>query len=146
MILSFDLDDTLITRIHNWNFEPEIPGFRIDSEYLRLGTVELFRWIRTQNHQIYLYTNSYRGFKNLSDWFFECGIPVDKVINQVVHDEMRMKKGAGIRTQKVPLWFEIDMHFDDLDELADEERIYQVLPNDEYWVETVKKFVADKIN
>ena len=142
MRLSFDLDDTLVTRIHSWTFEPGLPGFREDSEYLRLGTVELFNWIRQNGHEIWIYTNSYRGFKNLTDWFTHCNIPVDQAINQVLHDEARMKLDPRNRVQKFPPWFEIDMHFDDLDELASVDNIFQVLPTDDNWVETIKNYIV----
>ena len=58
MRISFDLDDTLITRTYDWEFEPDLPGFREESEYLRKGTVDLFHWVREQGHEIWIYSIS----------------------------------------------------------------------------------------
>ena len=92
MRISFDLDETLLSRTVKWELEPGLNGFREDSEYLRKGTREIFQWIRSLEHEIWIYTNSYRGFKALEKWFNDCGLPVDKVINQVIHDDMKFQK------------------------------------------------------
>lgn len=141
MRISFDLDGTLISRQIDWEVEPNLKGFRKDQDYLRKGTIELFKWIRLKNHEIWIYTNSYRGFKELKRWFDECGIPVDKVINQVLHDEKKLENDCNLTPEKNPNWFDIDMHFDDSDELAQQGNVYKVDPLDLNWVEQVKQYI-----
>jgi phosphoserine phosphatase len=67
--ISFDLDQTLISPNIDWDIEPNLRDFRGGDWHLRKGTVELFKWIREQNHEIWIYTNSYRGWKALDSWF-----------------------------------------------------------------------------
>jgi hypothetical protein len=141
MRISFDLDETIIS---DWEVEPDLRGFRGNKERLRKGTVELFEWIRKQNHEIWIYTNSYRGWKALESWFQHCGIPVDGVINQIVHDEKRNEQDKNCKLEKNPKWFGIDMHFDDLDELAEQEGIYKIDPLDSSWTDKVKQYIDDK--
>jgi hypothetical protein len=141
MRISFDLDETIIS---DWDVEPDLRGFRGNKEHLRKGTVELFKWIRQQNHKIWIYTNSYRGRKALESWFQDCGIPVDGVINQIIHEQKRSEQGRKCTLGKNPEWFEIDMHFDDLDELAEQERIYYIDPLDSFWTDKVKQYIDEK--
>ena len=141
MRISFDLDETLLSRHVNWEIEPGLKGFREGEEFLRKGTVELFKWIRSLEHEIWIYTNSYRGFKALETWFNECGIPVDKVINQIIHDEKKFERDKSFKPDKNPDWFGIDMHFDDLDSLAEQEKIYKIDPLDSDWVNKVKSYI-----
>jgi hypothetical protein len=144
MRISFDLDETLISRNIDWEVEPDLKGFRGDEERLRKGTVELFKWIREQNHEIWIYTNSYRGWKDLDSWFQDCGIPVDGVINQVVHDQKRDEQNQKCKLEKNPEWFGIDLHFDDSEELAEQERIHKIDPLDSSWTDRVKQCINEK--
>ena len=144
--ISFDLDETLISRNINWEVEPNLKGFRGVEEHLRKGTVELFKWIREHYHEIWIYTNSYRGWKALDSWFQDCGIPVDGVINQIVHDQKRNEQDPKCQLEKNPKWFGIDLHFDDLLELAEQERIYKIDPKDYSWTDKVKQHINEKVN
>ena len=144
MRISFDLDETIISRNINWEVEPDLKGFRGDEERLRKGTVELFKWIREQNHEIWIYTNSYRGWKALESWFQDCAIPVDGVINQIVHEQKRNEQDLKCKLEKNPEWFGVDLHFDDLDELAEQEGIYKIDPLDSSWTDKVKQFIDEK--
>jgi hypothetical protein len=141
MRISFDLDETIIS---DWEVEPDLKGFRGNKECLRKGTVELFKWIREQNHEIWIYTNSYRGRKALESWFQNCGIPVDGVINQFAHEQKRNEQDLRCKFEKNPKWFRIDMHFDDLEELAEQERIYYIDPLDSSWTDKIKKYIEEK--
>lgn len=143
MRISFDLDETIISRKIGWEVEPDLKGFRGGEERLRRGTVELFKWIREQNHEIWIYTNSYRGWKELDSWFQDCGIPVDGVINQVVHDEKRNEQGRMSALGKNPEWFGIDLHFDDLDELAEQKGVCKIDPLDASWTDTAKQYINE---
>jgi hypothetical protein len=144
MRISFDLDETIISRNINWEVEPVLNGFRGHEERLRKGTVELFKWIREHNHEIWIYTNSYRGWKALESWFLDCGIPVDGVINQIVHDEKRFELDKNCKLEKNPKWFGIDLHFDDLDELAEQDGICKIEPFDASWIDKVKQYIDEK--
>ena len=143
MRISFDLDETIISRNIDWEEEPGLKGFRGNKERLRKGTVELFKWIREQNHEIWIYTNSYRGRKALESWFRDCGIPVDGVIDQFVHDEKRYEHDRMCNLEKNPKWFGIDLHFDDLDGLAEIKGVYKIDPLDASWTDTVKQYIND---
>ena len=145
MRISFDLDETIISRNSDWEVEPDLRGFRGEKERLRKGTVELFKWIREQNHEIWIYTNSYRGRKALESWFKDCGIPVDGVIDQIVHEQKRNEEDRMIKLEKNPEWFGIDLHFDDLDELAGQEGVCKIDPLDASWTDTVKQYIK-KVN
>lgn len=137
MILSLDLDDTLITIGRPpWPCEPGLPCYPDGGESLRLGTVALFCELRSQGHAIWLYTNSYRSCEILHTWFSACGIPVDGIINQSRHDDTRFREDPGFKKPKNPTWFGIDLHVDDLD-LGAELRGLRVSPSDESWAEKV---------
>ncbi len=144
MRISFDLDETLISASDSWQVEPDLPGFRDDRERLRLGTSQLFRWLRSEGHEIWIYTNSYRGFKDLARWFTACRLPVDEVINQIKHDEKRFELDPRVRVDKNPAWFDIDLHFDDLIELSSDSRIEIIDPSDSEWVARVMQIVGQK--
>ena len=142
--ISFDLDQTLISRDIDWEAEPNLKGFRGGKWRLRKGTVELFKWIRKHHYEIWIYTNSYTGWKDIASWFQECGIPVDGVINQIVHDQKRNEHDPKCQLDKNPKWFEIDLHFDDLDELAEQECICKIDPLDSFWTDRVKQYINEK--
>lgn len=108
MKISFDLDDTIISTnkfsLEKKSFWSKIIG----AERIRLGTIKLFKELRTQDHQIYVYTTSYRSKVKIKLMFLYYGIPVDFVINQYLH-EKRVRKNIS----KFPPEFDIDIHIDD---------------------------------
>ena len=112
MVISFDLDDTLIPGIKN--FETEKQNFfqrMIGLDRIRYGTTDLFKILRSHGHKIYIYTTSYRSIVKIKLTFYFYGIPIDKVINQQIHTkELRELK---TRTSKYPPAFGIDIHIDD---------------------------------
>lgn len=66
MIVSFDIDDTLIPC--NYSFELEKPTFKsrfLRAEPLRKGTVELFSILLKKNIEIWIYTTSFRSVFHL---------------------------------------------------------------------------------
>jgi hypothetical protein len=142
--ISFDLDETIISRNIDWEVEPNLKGLRGGQWRLRKGTVELFKWIREHNHEIWIYTNSYTGWRDIAFWFNDCGIPVDGVINQIIHEQKRNEQDPRCELEKNPKWFGIDLHFDDFDELAAQERIYKIDPRDSFWTEKVKQHINNK--
>ena len=111
MKISFDLDDTIISTT-KFSLEKESFWSKIiGAERIRLETIKLFKELRIQNHQIYVYTTSYRSKVKIKLMFLCYGIPVDFVINQYLH-EKRVRKNGKI-VSKFPPEFDIDIHIDD---------------------------------
>jgi hypothetical protein len=112
MIISFDLDDTLIPGIKKFETEKRSIFQKLCSiEKIRIGTIELMKSCKLQGHQIYIYTTSFRPANKIWWTFYTYGIKLDKVINQKKHE-------ATLRTQstlysKYPPAFNIDIHIDD---------------------------------
>ena len=142
--ISFDLNQTLISRNIDWEAEPNLKGFRGGEWRLRKGTVELFKWIREHNHEIWIYTNSYTSWEYIASWFQDCGIPVDGVVNQAVHDQKSNEQDPIGGFEKNPSRFGIDLHFDDVDDFAEQERIYKIDPLDSFWTDRVKQQINEK--
>jgi len=111
MIISFDLDDTLISKnkfeLEKSNLLQQFFGL----ENLRKGTIDLFRELKKQKHQIYIYTTSYRSESRIKWTFYSYGVSVDFVINQQKHQKSIRKK--DIYCSKFPPMFNIDIHIDD---------------------------------
>jgi hypothetical protein len=79
---------------------------------LQICGISLFKILRADGHRIYIYTTSFRSIIKIKLTFYLYGIPVDKVINQRIHNkELRELK---TRTSKYPPAFGIDIHIDDL--------------------------------
>ncbi|KAF2326739.1 hypothetical protein [Flavobacterium ginsenosidimutans] len=111
MIISFDLDDTLILNnkfdLDKRNLFHKI--FRI--ERLRKGTVVLFKELKKRKHKIYIYTTSHRSISKIKWMFYSYGISVDYIINQQKHQRSLLNK--NIYCSKFPPSFNIDLHVDD---------------------------------
>jgi hypothetical protein len=112
MIISFDLDDTLIPGTKMFATEEQnLIQKLIGIEGIRKGTIELFKELRSRRHSIYIYTTSFRSTFKTKLTFLSYGIPVDKVINQQFHD--RELKESKRKCSKFPPAFGIDIHVDD---------------------------------
>jgi FMN phosphatase YigB (HAD superfamily) len=112
VIISFDLDDTLIPGTKTFDTEEQNVIQRLMGiERIRKGTIKLFRELRSRGHTIYLYTTSFRPTTKAKLTFLSYGIPVAKVINQQCHD--RKLKENKARYSKFPPAFGIDIHVDD---------------------------------
>jgi hypothetical protein len=112
MIISFDLDDTLITGTKTFDTEHQNLIQKLTGiERIRKGTIELFKELRSRDHKIYIYTTSFRPTLKVKLTFLSYGIPVDRVINQKCHD--RELKENKTRSSKFPPAFGIDIHIDD---------------------------------
>jgi FMN phosphatase YigB (HAD superfamily) len=111
MIISFDLDDTLIPGTKTFDTEDQNLIQKLTGiERIRKGTIELFKELRSRGHNIYIYTTSFRPTIKAKLMFLS-GIPVDRVINQPCHD--RELKENKTRCSKFPPAFGIDVHVDD---------------------------------
>lgn len=140
MKISFDLDDTIISKtkfsLENESLIQKIIG----AERIRLGTIKLFKELRTKGHKIFVYTTSYRSKAKIKLMFLSYGIPVDFVINQQLHTKRLKMKGKNI--SKFPPAFDIDIHVDDSVGVQMEGEKYGfktiiISVSDENWVETV---------
>ena len=116
MLITFDLDDTLIC------WQPEIPAEPVTVpwhqrwfpiEPLRYGTVDLFRQLRRLGWQIGIYTTSNRKAGYIKKLFNLYGLKLDLVINQNKHEkivnDLRVKK----KPSKLPNRVDSKLHIDD---------------------------------
>ncbi|WP_428233109.1 hypothetical protein [Flavobacterium sp.] len=140
MIISFDLDDTLISK-NNFQLEKSnlLQQF-LGIEGIRKGTISLFKEIKKQKHQIYIYTTSYRSESRIKWMFYSYGISVDFVINQQKHNRRISKK--NIHCSKFPPLFNIDIHVDDSIgvEMEGQKNGFKTIiisETDENWTETI---------
>lgn len=112
MVISFDLDDTLIPGIKQF---PTIKRNLIQRlwriEKLRTGTIELMKACQEQGHKVYVYTTSYRKPSKIKWMFYSYGIKLDRIINQEIH--YQVLKGQSIKPSKFPPAFNIHLHIDD---------------------------------
>ena len=112
MIISFDLDDTLIPGIKTFDTSRKSLIHKIlKIESLRVGTVELMKNLQASGHKIYIYTTSFRTTTKIWVTFLLHGIKLDKIINQKIHD-ITLKDKAKLYSKYPPI-FNIDIHVDD---------------------------------
>ncbi|MDM1395707.1 hypothetical protein [Myroides odoratimimus] len=111
MIISFDLDDTIISNVR-FPLEVEPIWAKIlGVERVRLGTIALFKELRNNGHKIYVYTTSYRSAFKIRLMFWSYGISIDCIINQQLHEKRLGSKSKSV--SKLPSEFGIDIHVDD---------------------------------
>jgi len=145
MIISFDLDNTLIPGTKQFETEKQnIFQQLTGQEKIRLGTIGLFKELRTRGHSIYIYTTSLRSIPRIKFLFYSYGIPVDKIINQQRHN--RTLRGKRTMASKLPPAFGIDIHIDDSPGLKIEGDRFQfktiiIQENDQNWETTIMKYL-----
>lgn len=151
MLITFDLDDTLIC------WQPEIPiepvtlpwhhkWFRI--EHLRYGTVDLFKQLRNLGWQIGIYTTSHRTSKYIKKLFNFHGLKLDLVINQNQHEKIIKNLREKRKPSKLPNWVNAKLHIDDSEGVFIEGKRFNfralvVDPLDYNWT---KKVLAESIS
>ena len=115
MIVSFDLDDTLFVAEGKFATEkqPRFPYNLIYRERLRLGTVELMRWIRSQNIELWIYTTSFRSQGYIRGLFRCYGIRLDQIVNGERHAKEVQAGRREAMPSKYPGKYKIDLHIDD---------------------------------
>jgi len=112
MIISFDLDDTLIPTTKKFQTEPRTILQRLlGIEELRTGTIATMRACRSKGYKIYIYTTSLRSVSRIRWTFYTYGIRIDRIINHRVHEKTMSRHHAN--TSKYPPAFNIDIHVDD---------------------------------
>ncbi len=116
MLITFDLDDTLIC----WQQEvPKEPmnkpwylwWFRAES--LRKGTVELFNRLRAAGWDIGIYTTSHRRPCYIKRLFRLHGLKLDTVTNQSGHEKLIQGLKIKRKPSKLPSKVGSDLHIDD---------------------------------
>ena len=140
MRIAFDLDDTLIATTHDFPIEMPIKKFCsyfFKYESLRKGTAKLFSQCRSQNHEIWIYTTSFRSPIYIKRLFWLYGIPIDGIVNQKIHSQI-VKQNIS----KYPPAFDIDVLIDNSEGVKIEGerhgfKTIWILPDDKQWVENI---------
>ncbi len=115
MIVSFDLDDTLFVPEDKFETEkpPRFPYNLIYRERLRLGTVELMKWIRSEGIELWIYTTSFRSQVYIRGLFKCYGIKPDQIVNGERHAREVQAGRREAMPSKYPGRYKIDLHIDD---------------------------------
>ena len=123
MIISFDLDDTLIPGVKSFETERQTRFQKICGvEKIRLGTAFLIKTLQSQGHKVFVYTTSLRTTQKIRTSFFTYGIRFNKIINQMTHQQT-LGTNAG-KCSKYPPAFGIHIHIDDSEGVAMEGKRY----------------------
>lgn len=151
MLITFDLDDTLICWQPETPAEPvELPWYQkwFPIEPLRYGTVDLFRKLRNYGWQIGIYTTSHRKSKYIKKLFNLHGLELDLVINQHEHEKIVKNLKEKRKPSKLPSRVNSHLHIDDSEGVLVEGQRFQfraliVDPLDANWT---KKVLAESIS
>lgn len=123
MIISFDLDDTLIPTTTRFKTESRtIFQKLLGIEEIRAGTITLMKASQAKGHKIYIYTTSLRPVNKIRLTFYTYGIRIDRIINQRIHKETMSR--LLLSASKYPPAFKIDIHIDDSKGVAQEGQRY----------------------
>ena len=130
MIISFDLDDTLFVSEDKFDVEKPLP-FPLNviyKERLRLGSIELMKYIRKKGMGLWIYTTSYRN-------------------GQRHADEVQVGHLEGMPS-KYPSKYRIDLHIDDDISVMQNGKIYGfnvflISGQDNEWVDNIKKKLSE---
>ena len=143
MNISFDLDGTLIP--NGIEFETEKCSrlakiFGI--EEIRKGTPELINDLKTQGHNVHIYTTSFRTKRKIRRTLKYYGITVDRIVNQT--ENQLLLKRQKINSSKFPPIFGFDVHIDDSKGVGIESEQHNfkaiiIEPSDKNWTEKIIK-------
>ena len=144
MLISFDLDETLICRRGQVASEPnQVPWvFRAwFDEPLRLGFCRLYRELRQKGWQVCIYTTSLRPAWQIRFWLWWYGVRLAKVINQSSH-AAQVGQTLAPCPSKHPPSYDIWVHVDDSELVVAEGERYGfktilVKPTDTDWVDQI---------
>lgn len=119
LVISFDLDDTLIPGAVPFDTEPHSWWQRVrGAELIRKGTAGLFKTLQSQGHTLCIYTTSLRPPRRVKSMLAGYGIGVDRVITRQTHLDNPGARHTG--ASKYPPAFGIDLHIDDSAGVAQE--------------------------
>ena len=141
MIISFDIDNTLIPYSNEFKTEQVSWFWKVmGAEPIRDGSIDLFKKLEKDGHQLWIYTTSFRSPFSLKKTFFAHGLQPKRIINQDVNQ--RELKKHQCMASKHPGLFGIDLHIDDSEGVRIEGEQYHfntliVRPDDTGWVEKV---------
>jgi len=146
MKVSFDLDDTLFVSPDNFKTEEKLkfPFCRIYKERLRLGTIDLLKWIREQGIELWIYTTSFRTEAYIRGLFRCYGIILDSVVNGDRHTREVQADKRDAMPSKYPSKYRIDLHVDDDISVVQNGRTYGfkvflIGAQDDEWTEKIKQ-------
>lgn len=151
MLITFDLDDTLIC------WQPEIPTEPVNlpwhhkwfrPEPLRYGTVGLFKQLRNYGWQIGIYTTSHRKSTYIKKLFNLHGLKLDIVVNQDRHEKIIKNLREKRKPSKLPNRVNAQLHIDDSEGVVAEGKRFNfrtlvVDPLDNNWT---TKVLAESIS
>lgn len=141
MIISFDLDNTLIPYSNEFDVESKTIFSKIfRTEQLRKGTKTLFNELEKEGHELWIYTTSYRSILKIKLLFKAYGLTPFKVINQ--SKNLKTLKQHQCYASKNPKLFGIDVHIDDSKGVEMEGEKYNfrtiiIPPKDKDWTNTI---------
>jgi len=141
MIISFDLDNTLIPYSDEFEVEDTTLLSRLfKAESIRKGTIQLFEELTSRGHTIWVYTTSFRSQFKMKKTFRAYGLNPSKFINEKINQ--RVLKKHQCSASKNARLFGIDVHIDDLEGVGMEGKKYGfetiiLDTNDKDWSEKV---------
>jgi hypothetical protein len=144
MRIAFDLDGTLIPLPGSaMAIEPRrLLPWLIWREPIRKGAPALLRELRSEGHEVWIYTTSLRDPARLRLWFAAFGVRLGGIVNSARHAVVT--SGQSINCSKYPPAFGIDLLIDDAEGVSLEgERfgfsVLRVFEDDPSWCAAVKK-------
>ncbi|HAS46809.1 MAG TPA: hypothetical protein DCS93_40365 [Microscillaceae bacterium] len=143
MKIAFDLDGTLVRESHPFPLENQVIYENLTSENMREGTVSIWQQLRAANHELWVYTFSYRQVDVIESLFQKYGLTIDGAVNYQIHEEtLRTSQSNFTGYWKYPPLFGFDLLIDNMEEIAREGEVhgFEVLwlqENDPDWVQKV---------
>jgi predicted HAD superfamily phosphohydrolase YqeG len=145
MLITFDLDDTLIC------WQKEIPTESVykpwylwwfTPEPLRRGTVDIFQQLRGAGWKIGIYTTSHRRPSYIRRLFRLHGLHLDSITNQDGHEKLVRRIRQKRKPSKIPCFVGSDLHIDNSEGVLIEGqrfhfRVAIVEPMDPAWTEKI---------
>lgn len=151
MVISFDLDETLIPYSNEFEVEEKTVMARLTkAENIRKGTIELWRQLEDKGHKIWIYTTSFRSSISIERTFKSYGLHPSKIINGKINQKELAINNCS--ASKNPKLFGIDIHIDDSEGVKIEGEkfgfnVVNVSPNNADWTETIlKRILAIETN
>lgn len=115
MRVSFDLDDTLFVNPAKFSTEKALPFpfGKLYRERLRLGTIALFKYLKENGIEAWIYTTSFRPERYIRGLFRCYGIRLCEIVNGERHAREVQKNSGEALPSKYPGKYRIDLHIDD---------------------------------